>query len=66
MPPTGSYRTYTEEELQNARTKGQVVGWLQGGAAVALFVFLLGFLGWIPLLALAAVVILLLYFGLKR
>ena len=43
-----------------------MVGWLQGGAAVALFVFLLGFLGWIPLLALAAIVILLLYFGLKR
>jgi hypothetical protein len=66
MPPSGSYRTYTDEDLKNARTRGQVVGWLQGGGAVALFVFLLGFVGWIPLLALGAVVILLLYFGLKR
>ena len=59
-------RQYSADDLQNARTKGQLVGWLQGGGAVALFVFLLSFIGWIPLLALSVVVILFVYFGLKR
>ena len=66
MPRLDSSRSHTDLELQNARTKGQVIGWIQGGGAVALFMLGLSFLGWIPLLALAVVVIALLYFGLKR
>ena len=51
------YKTaiYTHEQLENARTKGQIVGWVQGGFAVGALLFLLQFIGWIPLLAIAAV-----------
>ncbi len=50
------YKTaiYTKEQLEKARTKGQVVGWVQGGIGVAVLLFLLQFLGWIPLIAIAA------------
>ena len=46
----------TREELQNAQTKGQVIGWVQGGGAVFLLGFALKFLGWIPVIAVAGVV----------
>ena len=51
------YKTaiYTKDQLENARTKGQLVGWAQGGASVAALLFLLKFLGWIPLLAITAI-----------
>lgn len=50
------YKTaiYTREEVENARTKGQLVGWVQGGLAVGGLFFLLQFIGWIPLLGIAA------------
>jgi len=50
------YKTaiYTKEQLENARTKGQLVGWVQGGVGVGVLLFLLKFLGWIPLIAVAA------------
>lgn len=49
------YKTaiYTHEQLENARTKGQVIGWVQGGAAVGALLFLLQFIGWIPLILIA-------------
>ncbi|NQV71764.1 hypothetical protein HQ496_01475 [bacterium] len=47
---------YTREQIENARTKGQLMGWIQGAASVGILMFLLQFLGWIPLLLIAAVV----------
>ncbi len=44
---------YTKEQLENARTKGQIVGWAQGGLAVGALMFLLQFVGWIPLILIA-------------
>jgi hypothetical protein len=41
---------YTKSDLEKARTKGQLVGWVQGGAVVLAGAVLLSFLGWIPTL----------------
>ncbi len=41
-------RTYTKKDLQNAETKGQIVGWLQGGAVVVGGWLVVGLIGWIP------------------
>ena len=41
------------EELEAARTKGQVIGWIQGAAAMFVFGVVLKFIGWIPLIAVA-------------
>jgi hypothetical protein len=46
---------HTRQELENARTKGQVVGWLQGAGAMLLLGVVLKFVGWIPLIAVAGV-----------
>ena len=53
---TSEYKTAicTHEQLENARTKGQVIGWVQGGAAVGALLLLLQFVGWIPLIVIAA------------
>ena len=50
------YKTaiYTHEQLENARTKGQVIGWVQGGAVVGALLFLLQFVGWVPLILIAS------------
>ena len=52
---TRDYQTaiYTKDQLENARTKGQVLGWVQGGLSVGALLFLLQFVGWIPLIAVA-------------
>ena len=47
---------YTKEQVQRAQTKGQVIGWAQGAVSVGLLLFLLQFLGWIPLLAIGALI----------
>ncbi len=41
---------YTKSDLEKARTKGQLVGWVQGGAVVLAGALLLSVLGWIPTL----------------
>ena len=53
---TREYQTaiYTKDQLENARTKGQVIGWVQGGLSVGALLILLQFVGWIPLIAVAA------------
>ena len=62
------YKTaiYTREQLDNARTKGQVIGWVQGGVSVGLLLFLLQFIGWIPLIAIASLLAFLGYKFVKR
>lgn len=41
---------YTRTDLENARTKGQLIGWIQAGAVVLGGALLLKALGWIPVL----------------
>jgi len=57
---------YTREQLDNARTKGQVIGWAQGGVAVGALMFLLQFIGWIPLVLVAGLLAFLGYKFVKR
>jgi hypothetical protein len=40
---------YTRKDLNKARTKAKVVGWLQGAAVGVGGYFLLGVAGWIPI-----------------
>lgn len=49
-------RTYTETELQNARTKGQVVGWVQGGLGMLAGLMVLRIVGWIPALIVVGII----------
>ena len=46
---------YTKKDVDNARTKGELVGWLKGGAVGVVGMLLLGVIGWIPTLAVVAV-----------
>ena len=39
---------YSHTELENARTKGQVIGWLQGAGALLLLGVVFKLIGWIP------------------
>lgn len=39
---------YTQSELENARTRGQVVGWLQGAGALVVLGVVFKTIGWIP------------------
>lgn len=39
---------YTRTDLENAQTKGQLIGLLQGAGLVVAGVFLLKLIGWIP------------------
>jgi hypothetical protein len=48
---------HTRQELENARTKGQVIGWLQGAGAMLLLGLALKFVGWIPLLVAGGVAV---------
>jgi hypothetical protein len=47
---------YTPKDLENARTKGQVIGWIQGAAVAVGGLLLMSLIGWIPALAIAGVV----------
>jgi len=52
----GKYETsiYTQEQLDTARDRSRVVGWIQGGLTTIAALLLLKMLGWIPLLILLA------------
>jgi len=39
---------FTQKQLDNARVRGQVKGWVQGAVSTFLFLLLFEFLGWIP------------------
>lgn len=45
---------YTKTDLENARTKGQLVGWLQGAGVTFMAMFIIGLIGWIPGILLGA------------
>jgi len=46
---------YTRTDLENAKTKGQLIGWVQAGAVVLGGVLLLKAIGLIPVLVLVGV-----------
>jgi hypothetical protein len=52
---------YTHTELENARTKGQVVGWIQGAGALLVLGVVFKLIGWIPTVLVAGAVAYLLY-----
>ena len=43
-------RVHTRQDLENARTKGQTIRWIQGAGAVFALGLVLKFVGWIPVL----------------
>jgi hypothetical protein len=62
-------KTYTHLDVQNARTKGQLIGWLQGGAVVFAGLFVLKLVGWLPtllVLGLAGFLAFKVFFGRKK
>ena len=46
-------KVYTEADVTRARRNGQIVGWVQGGAAVVVGGLLLNLIPWIPTLLVA-------------
>lgn len=52
---------HTQTELENARTKGQLIGWIQGAGAMLLIGDVFNFIGWIPTILVVGVVVFLLY-----
>lgn len=46
---------YSQKDLDKARTKGQLIGWLQGGAVAIVGMILLRLIGWIPTIAVVGV-----------
>jgi MFS superfamily sulfate permease-like transporter len=56
MSEKQSLTPVTEQKLEVARTKGQVIGFAQGVGATLLVGIALKFLGWIPFLLVGGVV----------
>jgi len=46
---------YTKQDVDNARTKGELVGWIKAGAVGVTGMLLLGVIGWIPTVAVIGV-----------
>jgi hypothetical protein len=46
---------YTKKDVDRARTKGEVIGFVKGGVAGVAGVMLLGVIGWLPTLAVLGV-----------
>lgn len=49
------------QEVERARQRGKMVGWVQGGAAVILGGIALQLLGWIPAIAVVGLMVWILY-----
>lgn len=54
-------KIYSKSDLETARTKGQVMGWVQGAGAVLAVGVVLKLLGWIPTLLVVGAVVYVLY-----
>jgi len=48
-------RMHTPTEVENARTKGQVIGWIQGAGVTIATIWVLKLVGWIPALLVVGV-----------
>ncbi|MGI9626050.1 MAG: hypothetical protein ACR2QM_04380 [Longimicrobiales bacterium] len=62
LPSEGAIQLYTDGDLERAKNRGKLVGWVQGGVAVVLGGLLLQLIGWIP----AVLVLGLVGYGLYR
>ena len=49
-------KLYSANEIESARTKGKIIGWIQGAGAMLLLSFAFSMIGWIPTIAVAALV----------
>jgi len=49
-------KMYTHTEVANARTKGQIIGWVQGGVATFAALWVLNIVGWLPTIIIIGVV----------
>ena len=56
MPNDNLPGLYTRTDIENARTKGQLIGWVQGVLIGVGGVMLLGLIGWIPTLIVGGLV----------
>jgi hypothetical protein len=54
-------KIYTEKEVEKARQRSRMVGWVQGGGAVIVGSMVLRLLGWIPALLVIGLVAFVLY-----
>jgi hypothetical protein len=66
VPGTDLVPRYTKVDLENARTKGQLVGWLQGAGVTFVLLMVVGLIGWIPAIVVGVGAAALLYKLLKR
>ena len=57
---------YTKTDVENARTKGQLLGWIQGAGITFALMFVIGIIGWLPGILLGAGLAFVLYKLLKR
>jgi hypothetical protein len=46
---------YSQKDLDKARTKGQLIGWVQGAVVGVTGMILIGLVGWIPTIAILGV-----------
>jgi hypothetical protein len=46
---------YSQKDVENARTKGQVIGWVQGAVVGIAGMILLGLVGWMPTLVILGI-----------
>jgi MFS superfamily sulfate permease-like transporter len=66
VPSSDAVPRYTKTDLENARTKGQLLGWLQGAGVTFALMFVIGLIGWIPGILVGAVLAFILVKLLKR
>jgi len=59
-------KVYTKSDLEKARKKGKVVGWMQAAGIIIGGAFVWNLLGWIPTLIVIAAVVYVLYRVLAR
>ena len=52
--PSDHVALYSRADLESAKNRGQLIGWIQGGGAVVLAGIVLQVLGWIPMLLVVA------------
>ena len=66
VPESDRVPRYTKTDVENARTKGQLVGWLQGAGVTFGLMFVIGIIGWLPGILLGAGLAFILFKLLKR
>jgi MFS superfamily sulfate permease-like transporter len=50
-------KLHSASELEAARTKGQVIGWVQGAGAMLVLGVAMSLIGWIPTIVVGALIV---------